>query len=60
MTNITLEGVFSQPQPCKEGSYCEWGTSDKTFVTEGETSSPMLPCPTGNYCPKVGRCSLTL
>ena len=50
--NVTNEGVFSQPQPCKEGSYCEWGTSDNTFVVIGDVSSPMLPCPPGNYCPK--------
>ena len=52
MTNITNEGVFTQPQPCKEGSYCEWATSDKTFAVEGDVSSPMYPCPPGNYCPK--------
>jgi hypothetical protein len=52
MTNKTLEGVFTQPQPCKEGSYCEWGTSDSTLAVEGDVASPMLPCPPGNYCPK--------
>jgi hypothetical protein len=35
-----------------EGSYCEWGTSDNTIVIAGDVSSPMLPCPPGNYCPK--------
>ena len=50
--NVTNEGVYTQPQPCKEGSYCEWGTSDNTFVVAGDVSSPMLPCPPGNYCPK--------
>ena len=52
MSNLTLEGVFTQPQPCKEGSYCEWATSDKTFAEEGDVSNPMLRCPPGNYCPK--------
>ena len=52
MSNITNEGVFTQPQPCKEGSYCEWATSDKTFAVAGDVSSPMFRCPPGNYCPK--------
>ena len=52
MNNVTNEGVFTQPQPCKEGSYCEWGTSDNSFVVVGDVSSPMLPCPGGTYCPK--------
>ena len=52
MSNLTLEGVFTQPQPCKEGSFCEWATSDKTFAEEGDVANPMLRCPPGNYCPK--------
>ena len=27
--NVTIEGDFSAPQPCKEGSACGWSTSDR-------------------------------
>ena len=61
--NVTIEGDFSAPQPCKEGSYCEWATSDRqtdvlqTQETEGgetgiDISNPMFKCPAGHYCPK--------
>ena len=54
MSNLTLDaGVFSQPQPCKEGSFCEWATSDNTFAVVGDVSSnPMLPMPAGELLPK--------
>jgi len=53
-TNIILEGSFKQPQPCKEGSFCEWATGDSTVVSNTATDvfSPMRPCPAGHYCPK--------
>ena len=50
--NVTVVGDFSHPQPCKEGSYCEWGTGDQAVVTAGAVGAPMLPCPPGNYCPQ--------
>ena len=49
--NVTNEGVFTQPQPCKEGSYCEWGTSDKTFVVAGDVSS-RCAVPAGELLPE--------
>ena len=53
-TSIVLEGSFKQPQPCKEGSFCEWATGDSTVVSESATDvyNPMRPCTEGHYCPK--------
>ena len=56
VSNVTVEGDFTQPQPCKEGSFCEWATSDKTPEQDGldvtDVSNAMNPCPPGHYCPK--------
>lgn len=53
-TDQILEGSFKQPQPCKEGSFCEWATGDSTVVSDSATDvyNPMRPCPSGHYCPK--------
>lgn len=53
-TNLTLEGSFRQPQPCKEGSFCEWATGDSTVASSSATEvfNPMRPCTPGHYCPK--------
>ena len=53
LSNVTKQGDFNFPQLCKEGSYCEWGTSDKTSESQGtDISNAMLPCPPGHYCPE--------
>ena len=53
LSNVTRQGDFNFPQLCKEGSYCEWGTSDKTSESQGtDISNAMLPCPSGHYCPE--------
>ena len=53
-TDVVLEGSFKQPQPCKEGSFCEWATGDSTIVSDSaqDVYNPMRPCPAGHYCPK--------
>lgn len=53
-TDVILEGSFKQPQPCKEGSYCEWATGDSTVTSDSAADiyNPMRPCPAGYYCPK--------
>jgi len=58
-TNVTNKGVITAPQPCKEGSLCEWGTGDKTTAPDRSTlgpddvySNPITPCPPGTFCPE--------
>lgn len=58
-TNITNKGVITAPQPCKEGSLCEWGTGDTTtapdrslFGPDDVYSNPITSCPPGTFCPE--------